>query len=474
MTEVHDQFGRYWQHVEWIDQNLPHFVQGAHSGEPQAILDRIQRLGELALIYRARVIFEHRSARARHPDHPTSKWRDVLVQGLADNRLRQQSRKHLHETFAWLVPYIVLRELHGLNDEWHNQSLKAARAVGYPSLIEAVPYRHADYLYIMGLAGEDTAKRLSAALKRTYLAAEPNAVYANRESIYAATHAVLYASDFGTRSTSEDWLTSPRVIRFLEVALLRSCRRKDWDLVGELLTCMKLVPRPFNPSLVEFATTAFSSADYGNGAVFPSEVTRRELERLALTSTENEFDALYHTTLVAVLHEIAPVSSIEYSRKERSHRIRASDSLLGRVGETVRRGLSFLGVERIEPDDRKGSMGSTFGWPDAFQSDRIQLMGMLSRRAPACVDDEAMAALARSVAAEHDYASAIGIVGWYVDLEYWDESATDCIELLINHQASDGSIGLFADPLSATHAIDELRVSLTRRFLSLASRLPIA
>ncbi|WP_438854359.1 DUF6895 family protein [Agromyces sp. M3QZ16-3] len=451
---------RYWAHVGWLDRHLHAFT----SDQGVTRIQQIQRCGELALALRTRVLTEGSvDALGWLP------WRDSLVAYLDRDSIRERSRAELPTAHAWLMPYVVLRSLDLWSDSWHDQTLRAAQRWGFPETLEVVPYRRADQLFFLQLLDPSRAPELRTAIDRTSLASGPSIIHADRDAAYSVTHTILYATSFGLVPVDASWPHLQAARHFVESALVRFTRRRDWDLVGELLICMKLLPGA-NRELAQESERQFASAVRPDGAILPSDATARALDAMDRIEPQADFDAVYHTTLVGLFL----AASTPRSAPAASHRVWrtgpqrdiASPKLLA---------VAHLGRAegvRTAPETEPEGVAK-IGWDTTLRVDRLELAATLRSGPDPTNDPEVLIALATALAAERDYGALIGVLGWLVELGRWDELADACLELLLDHQLPDGRIGLLDARLSDADETTKAVVysTLTDRFVGLCDRI---
>jgi hypothetical protein len=452
---------RYKLHVDWLDRHLSDFGRTEGVSEIQ----QIQRNGELALALRARVLTEKATGSSGW-----SSWQNLLIEHLDRTAIRQRSRNQLSIAHAWLMPYVILNTLGLWADPWHDETLAAARRHGFPEALEVVPYRKADHLFFLQLADPSRQNELDAAIARTYLAFSPTIVYADRDAAYSVTHTILYASSFGLSPLPDDWPFLRVAEDFVESALLRFARRCDWDLVGELLICMKVLPAP-NPELVRRAEARFTTAVRGDGAVFPSAATAHSLVGAPPRARDADFEAMYHTTLVG-LFLAASASEVMSAPAPRAWR--GAPGL--RVEAPKSRAAAYLAKVSVEHPDVTGAGTAVIGWDDALNVDRVKLASTLRDEPARHNDPEVLVALATVLAAERDYANLIGTLGWLLELRKWDDRAEDCLQFLLDHQLPDGRIGLLDSSLASADELTRATVhsTLAKRFVRLCARVEAA
>jgi hypothetical protein len=132
-------------------------------------------------------------------------------------------------------------------------------AIGYPDAVfddvyrrsvevlaagfrERVPYRIMEQRWIdrVWSGGRGRAPEDARTARNSMLGRSPGALIASREDVYAFTHALLYASDFGQMPTG---IPRPKraILEDAEAALARCLDMEDYDLAGEVLLAWPLL-----------------------------------------------------------------------------------------------------------------------------------------------------------------------------------------------------------------------------------------
>jgi hypothetical protein len=140
--------------------------------------------------------------------------------------------------------YICLAELIGTDtilDRCLNETLESPLARSK----ERVPHRLLEQLWLRSLIGEPGPS--DSEIARSSLGRPIEVLSGNREDLYALTHAVIYATDFGRRTIgqprNQDELQSE-----LRSALISPLDDDDFDLLGELLLLWPLLGLAWGPT----------------------------------------------------------------------------------------------------------------------------------------------------------------------------------------------------------------------------------
>ncbi|MEV7684217.1 hypothetical protein AB0O64_37660 [Streptomyces sp. NPDC088341] len=135
--------------------------------------------------------------------------------------------------------YAALR-LCGRDDPEFRRIVERIAASGYATVFERIPYRQLDLLHTLYLCQiEHSLPALDDVLPFTLLCNSPNAIKLTDNDIYAITHTIFYATDFGLRVPRWPHGFDPgEAVELLEALLSLTRGRENADLVGELLCCL--------------------------------------------------------------------------------------------------------------------------------------------------------------------------------------------------------------------------------------------
>ncbi|MFF4485593.1 DUF6895 family protein [Streptomyces sp. NPDC001544] len=135
--------------------------------------------------------------------------------------------------------YAALR-LCGHEDPEFRRIIQQAAQGGYAAAFERIPYRQLDLLHTLYLCGiEHDLPAMDTVLPFTLLCQNPNVLKLADRDVYALTHTVFYATDFGRREPV--WPrghSTGTAVEILEALLVLAEARANADLVGELLCCL--------------------------------------------------------------------------------------------------------------------------------------------------------------------------------------------------------------------------------------------
>ncbi|MFE0462250.1 DUF6895 family protein [Kitasatospora sp. NPDC058965] len=181
---------------------------------------------------------------------------------------------------------------------------------------ERPPHRDLEQVWLTELSGiPQQARRtytLHPVLARSMLGRPLDALAGSRDDAYALTHAVMFATDLGSRR--------PRLPRPLsavqadtEAAMATSLDQHDYDLAGELLFCGPMLGQPWSPASV-FAFQLLTTADDQAGFL-PTPLVRSERyhglgsedrSRYALATTYHAVYVLGLLCAVTLTNRVAP------------------------------------------------------------------------------------------------------------------------------------------------------------------------
>ncbi|MET7934190.1 hypothetical protein [Streptomyces sp. NPDC005322] len=194
------------------------------------------------------------------------------------------------------------------DDEFHHL-IEQSAAGRYATCFERIPYRQLDLLHTLELAGvEHRLPPIEATLPFTLFCADPSVLGLGDRDIYAITHTIFYATDFGLRVPQ--WPTDfdlSRAVHLLEALCLLCRRRGNADLVGELL-CSLLCLGIRDSAEAERAWAFLSEVQEPDGRVAgPEGIVHPGLE--GRDDEYRSWATAYHTTIVAALAGLLARSS---------------------------------------------------------------------------------------------------------------------------------------------------------------------
>lgn len=181
--------------------------------------------------------------RARLDPEPLDGDYATLLDQVEDITTRPSYRELIARDEAALLlyagTYAALR-LCGREDPEFRHVITQAAAGGYAAVFERIPYRQLDLLHTLELCGvPHTLPAMDDVLPFTLLCNSPNVVKLADRDIYALTHTIFYATDFGLREPRWPPDFDPgTAVELLEALLVLTLGQENADLVGELLCCL--------------------------------------------------------------------------------------------------------------------------------------------------------------------------------------------------------------------------------------------
>lgn len=268
------------QLIGWVDRSIDRFSPWHSPGRttPQSL----QRFAELAIAYDG---LEDSSIETSGRE---VNWGTAILAHLSDPAFGEIARSRLEWAWALLLPYLVMRK-RGHVDDYHDATLAYSYRAGFPDALEVVPYRALDYAYFSQASGlghfvNETPEPL---LARTFAAKVRCSYLTNRQSAYALTHTIFYASSFGRSTVACDVL--PNAAPLVDSLIIDSCINRNFDLLGELLICSLVLPR-CGQQVRDLGFSTFLSTLDDSGCILPND-----------TVSARSFEDCYHTTLVGVI-----------------------------------------------------------------------------------------------------------------------------------------------------------------------------
>ncbi|MFF8785803.1 DUF6895 family protein [Streptomyces sp. NPDC015125] len=232
--------------------------------------------------------------------------------------------------------YAALR-LCGREDPEFRHVITQAAAGGYAAVFERIPYRQLDLLHTLELCGVyHTLPTVDDVLPFTLLCNGPNVAKLTDRDIYAITHTIFYATDFGLREPRWPRDFDPgAAVELLEALLVLTLGQENADLVGELLCCL-LCLGVRDSQEARRAWEFLAAAQEADGRVNgPPGVVHPELAHG--DDAYGHWATGYHTTIVAALAALLERSP----RVMRRHRPSAAKPHLT-VEEPLRRAVLWL------------------------------------------------------------------------------------------------------------------------------------
>jgi hypothetical protein len=257
--------------------------------DPQVgFLERFKPIGELALIcgvlFREGVAGSQQARLARQLlDHV---WRETLDGG------RMLVRGQRIEPISPIPSevYLPFRELGHSVPEVERAAALNHRLESW-SAMETNPTRRLGLSAFQRRFGFAPRPPEAEALRATWLARTPEPWTVEGHIAYGITHAVFHLTDWGGRPEGLPPRLADYLATWLPAWLDDWTDLQNWDLLGELLVVDACLPEP---TLDGQAWRAFAAAQQPDGAMPPART-------MPEGSTQDVFDIVYHSTLVAAL-----------------------------------------------------------------------------------------------------------------------------------------------------------------------------
>jgi hypothetical protein len=276
---------------------------------------------------------------------------------------RPSYRQHLYmdrrALLLYAPTYAGLR-LHGYDDKELQHAIRQALSDRYATAFERIPYRRMDLLHTIEMCGFDyDAQEMEAALGQSLLAQDPNSVQLSDSDMYAITHAVFYATDFGRRQPEFLTRRLEGVQGLLDAMMVRALSTSNADLVGEVLICLHSLGLEESAACAEGWEHLHQVQDDDGRVAGPTDVVAPILRKLPPENAE--WAKAYHTTIVTALAGglAAHMASLSRTGSLAAHTATApppkfgsqAPGMLAAIPNSVERGVSWLEQEivRLEP-----------------------------------------------------------------------------------------------------------------------------
>ncbi|HTK06687.1 MAG TPA: hypothetical protein VL485_05940 [Ktedonobacteraceae bacterium] len=290
------QLGLYYKRAfSWIDQHRDLFNPLQNEREENtANLYQTKALGELGLLC---LLYQRYSVGDRESEIERSLQLIHTIWQHADYHERIVRRPEYFQLHTMI--YVVLQQC-AVIDDTYKAVIQQVLDQNYVIATETTPMRLLDRRHMLDCGTfHHSLPSYQELYKQTLLAHEPPAVYLTDTDVYAITHTLFYITDFGRSTTSViagDHLLA--VHWLIEILLGVYLRRRNWDLVGELLLdcyCLHWYP----DIIFTVAWECLLEAQFPNGSI-PGP--RFSVEQLAQMQDSQQvrycFEQNYHTTIV--------------------------------------------------------------------------------------------------------------------------------------------------------------------------------
>jgi hypothetical protein len=280
--------------MSWVETELSSFELGPLKTEAQ-YGDRIKPLVELVLALW--LLGSHR----KQPDDVTAWARTLggrLRPVLTEQKYVEALRIFPTTALAALV-YPMLEDLLALSSPHREEVLAIARA-GFSAAQERIPMRQMDYWFLRLLFDpSDGAARagLDKALSATLLYARENPALFSNDSLYDITHAIFYATGFGT--LDHDW---PEPVlswckTYIPMLSISAIMEGDYDLGAEFILNWLQLGLEIDHSFHLAVRMLLAGIEETGALPGPRRIEKYE--------TLSPFERNYHTTLVGLAALVA-------------------------------------------------------------------------------------------------------------------------------------------------------------------------
>ena len=288
----------------WLAARLDHF--NPFRAPDAAILNKtIKPLAELALTCEIAADSAGGDRLLPYVDLARFIWDEVFT----DEAFRENLLERAEGGYAFSI-YASMRRC-GFEHPPHRQRLQEKVDEGYALGCEQLPFVKLNLLHHLKTARfQWTEPSFAMVYSTSLLASHPNLYRINVLDAYAITHVLFFLTDFGRAETQ---CLSDADRSYLRDALPRLTeyyvRRRDWDLSGELLVCLKAAGLTDLPIYRDAWLLLLASQNEDGSFSGPDRPIRDNGEfetgsgvaTAAYDHERNYFWRNYHTTLVALL-----------------------------------------------------------------------------------------------------------------------------------------------------------------------------
>lgn len=279
--------------LDWIDEHLTSF----DPREPEWLFDdqRAKQFIELAVI--AGLCVEYGYPRS---DRRLARVGELVVDVSRRPEFRHRIIRFPAEFILFLDVYgAVLR--FGYRDAELFELLRRVVDHGLFRHMERIPHQEMELRLALESAHLPAPVSTRATAARASLVArEPCPLYLADTAIYELTHTIMFHEGYGIREPDQPISGDIAGLRTLLAHLIvMKCREGHWDLLAELLYCWDCLRLPLIP-VTHAAWISLLDAQKGCGG-FSYRSTASSSANSMPSAGSGSFQALYHTTLVALL-----------------------------------------------------------------------------------------------------------------------------------------------------------------------------
>jgi hypothetical protein len=218
--------------------------------------------------------------------------------------------------------YVVLQQCNVIT-EANKELIQRVIDQGYVTAVETTAMRLLDRRHMLDCGQfRHSLPSYEQLYHNTLLARTPELVYLTDTDVYAITHTLFYLTDFGRSSSSilsGEHLTT--IQWMIETLLGLYVRRKNWDLVGELLLdcyCLHWYP----DVIFDLAWTTIRDYQLPDGSVPGPRYTQEQRETLDDSGSSRHycFEENYHTTIVNAITSFLTYQDLKASASEKQEK----------------------------------------------------------------------------------------------------------------------------------------------------------
>lgn len=304
--------------ISWMKLNIKYFTPlGNNSIDPRGF----QSFAELCIL----TMFCHYLPE-ENTINKKYKIKEKIIQSLSphlethlkDPKLIEIIRRNPCHVHGLLLPYLCLKSI-GYSDAHYDELLDKALQNSYFQLTERVPYRYLETSYIFYKANCINTRNFEKLLNDGSILYMENPIHLDKEAIYALTHTMIYATDFGRWELQLNRASIDQLTDIVECLIVDCIIEKSWDLLGELLIsaiCLKIK----NSSIFCVGLNTFYNAWRSPGIIPGFEYLAMPDSNKDSTSKEDAnksiWNTYYHTTLVWIVFFIMVNRDDDYELTE--------------------------------------------------------------------------------------------------------------------------------------------------------------
>jgi hypothetical protein len=290
------------QSLDWILRHLHGFAVSQQAGDAT----RLKALNELALVlpHWSRWAEAARVTRTLGP--MIRRIHELAWAEACSVQLREIFHSLLQERLHVLYAYLNLRDRNRTHPDME-RLVDSGLNLTYLLSTEVTPFRNIErqaLLYRCGLLPSEPDWRQL--WMHTLLSSDCDSTWYSDADSYAATHTILFLTDFGIRDIPLTASDRDRVTRVLNELSVHYTRKGFWDLLGELLLCQHLLGE--RSQISDLCTRRFLGVIGDDGSV-PAKSPE------SARAPGDPFGARYHTTLIAITYCLSVLCGMQEPRR---------------------------------------------------------------------------------------------------------------------------------------------------------------